>query len=708
MSAFTTDHENGVAVITFDLPGEPVNKLSAAVRIELEALLIGFREDPATRAVVLISGKPDNFIAGADIEEFTALTSQDAAERLSFEGQETVSRVETFHKPIIAAIHGACLGGGLELALACHYRIATDHPKTQLGLPEVQLGLIPGAGGCQRLPRLIGARAALDMILTGKTERASKALRLGLVDEVVPRSILRPVAVAAADRLAKEGFPKRAGRGGVQGFMLDRTSAGRQLVYRAARKEVLRRTGGHYPAPLAALEAVRVGLEQGVTAGLAQEHRAFGELAVGDVSRKLVQIFFATAALKKDDGVPPGTAAPRQIRRLGIVGSGFMGSGIAGTAVLNVEVDTRLKDSDLTRVGKGLKTATKLLAERLEKRRLTRPQYERLSALLSGSADYSGFNRADLVIEAVFEDLDTKRKVLAEVEALIRPEAIFATNTSTIPIRHIAEHARRPERVLGMHFFSPVERMPLLEVIPTAATGPDTLVTAVRFGRRMGKTVIVVADRPGFWVNRILSPYLNEAGHLLQEGVSIELIDQAMTRFGFPVGPVALLDEVGLDVAEKAGSVMHEAFGERMKPAGALGRMLGATRLGRKNGRGFYRYREGHKSGVDSSVYPLLGVRPTEADADLVQRRLVYAMLNESAMACAENVVRSPRDADIGAIFGIGFPAFRGGPLRMIDDLGSGRVVETLYQLQELFGERFRPAPALLEMSRRSGRYYRA
>jgi 3-hydroxyacyl-CoA dehydrogenase / enoyl-CoA hydratase / 3-hydroxybutyryl-CoA epimerase len=708
MSAFSTQNENGITVITFDLHGEPVNKLTNAVRVELEALLIRLRDDASTRAVVLISGKPDNFIAGADIEEFTALTSQDAAERLSFEGQETVSRVETFHKPIVAAIHGACLGGGLELALACHYRIATNHPKTQLGLPEVQLGLIPGAGGCQRLPRLIGARAALDMILAGKSERASKALRLGLVDELVPESILRSVAVGAADRLAREGLPKRAGKGGVPGLLLDRTAAGRQLVYRAARKQVLKRTGGHYPAPLAALEAVRVGLEQGVTAGLAEEHRAFGELAVGDVSRKLVQIFFATTALKKDDGVPPGSATPRQIRRLGIVGSGFMGSGIAGTAVLNVEVDTRLKDSDLTRVGKGLKAASRLLSDRLEKRRLTRQQYERLSALLSGSSDYSGFQRADLVIEAVFEDLEVKRKVLAEVEGVVRPDAIFATNTSTIPIRQIAEQARRPERVLGMHFFSPVERMPLLEVIPTAATAPDTVVTAVRFGRRMGKTVIVVADRPGFWVNRILSPYLNEAGHLLQEGTPIEVIDQAMTTFGFPVGPVALLDEVGLDVAEKAGNVMHEAFGDRMKPAGALGRMLGATRLGRKNGRGFYKYSEGHKAGVDASVYPLLGVRPVEAHPDLVQRRLIYSMLNEAAMACAEHVVRSPRDADIGAIFGIGFPAFRGGPLRMIDDLGAGRVVETLYQLQEQFGERFRPAPALLEMSRRSGHYYPA
>ncbi|MGH7508830.1 MAG: fatty acid oxidation complex subunit alpha FadJ [Gemmatimonadales bacterium] len=709
MSAFATTIENGIAVVTFDLPGEPVNKLSASVRSEMEELLMRLRDDTSVRGVVLISGKPDTFIAGADIEEFTAISSQDAAERLSFEGQETVSRVETFHKPVVAAINGACLGGGLEVALACHYRIATDHPKTVLGLPEVQLGLIPGAGGCQRLPRLIGAGAALDMILTGKSERASTAYRLGLVDEVVPRSILRQAGVAAADRLSRQGLPKRKRRGGLSGIILDRTPAGRQLVYRTARKQVLKKTGGHYPAPLAALEAVRVGLEQGITAGLAEEHRAFGELAVGDVSRKLVQIFFATTALKKDDGVRSGTAIPRQIRRLGIVGSGFMGAGIAGTAVLNVEVDTRLKDADLTRVGKGLKAASAIVRERYERRRLTRPQYERLSALLSGSADYSGFSRADLVIEAVFEELETKRQVLAEVEDKVRPEAIFATNTSTIPIHQIAARARHPERVLGMHFFSPVDRMPLLEIIPTEATSPDTLVTAVRFGRRMGKTVIVVADRPGFWVNRILSPYLNEAGYLLQEGVPIELIDRTMTGFGFPVGPVALLDEVGLDVAQKAGSVMHEAFGDRLKPAPTLTRMLGATRLGRKNGRGFYRYKEGHKAGVDRSVYQLLGVRSGgDAFPDLIQRRLVYSMLNEAAMGFADGVVRCPRDADIGAIFGIGFPAFRGGPLRMIDDLGAARAVETLYQLQEQFGERFRPAQSLLDLARSSGRYYPA
>ncbi|HET9725411.1 MAG TPA: fatty acid oxidation complex subunit alpha FadJ [Gemmatimonadales bacterium] len=709
MSAFTTVVESGIAVVTFDLPGEPVNKLSDAVKVEFEALLIRLRDDTTIRSAVLISGKPDSFIAGADIEEFSALTTESAAERLSFEGQEMVSRVETLSTPVVAAIHGACLGGGLELALACHYRIATDHPKTQLALPEVQLGLIPGAGGCQRLPRLIGARAALDMILTGKSERGAKALRLGLIDELVPPSILRATAVAAADRLAREGVPPRKPKGGIPALALDRTAAGRRLVYRAAEKRVLAKTGGHYPAPLRALDAVRTGLEQGITAGLAAEHRAFGELAVGDVSRKLVQVFFATNALKKDDGIVPGSAVPRQIRRLGVVGAGFMGAGIAGMAALNVEVDTRLKDADLPRVGKGLKAATGILAERYKRRRLTRSQFDRLSALLSGGADYRGFARADLVIEAVFEDLDTKRHVLAEVEAVTRPEAIFASNTSTIPIREIAAHAARPERVLGMHFFSPVEKMPLLEVIPTEATEPEAIITAVRFGRRMGKTVIVVADHPGFWVNRILSPYLNEAAILVAEGVPIELIDQTMTRWGFPVGPVALLDEVGLDVAQKASAVMHAAFGDRLRPPETLGRLIADGRQGRKNGRGFYRYHDGHKAGVDDSVYPLIGVRPVEdADSGVIERRLVFAMLNEAAMALEDGVVRTPRDGDIGALFGIGFPAFRGGPLRMIDDLTATKVVETLRDLEDVHGSRFSPAGGLIGTILHGGRYYPA
>jgi 3-hydroxyacyl-CoA dehydrogenase/enoyl-CoA hydratase/3-hydroxybutyryl-CoA epimerase len=551
-------------------------------------------------------------------------------------------------------------------------------------------------------------RAALDIILAGKSERASKAYRIGLADELVAPPILRRIALAAADRLARGERPRRGNKAGMAGALLDRNPLGRRVVYRQARQTVLRKTGGHYPAPLAALEVVRAGMEDGFKAGLQLEHRTFGQLAVGPVSRELVRIFFATNALKKDDGLPPGvTAEPRTVHRLGVIGSGFMGSGIAGTAALRAEVEVRLRDTELSRVGKGLRAAVRILDDRLKRRRLTQPEYNRLTALLSGTADYSGFARADLVIEAVFEDLAVKRQVLAETEAVIGESAVFATNTSTIPIHEIAADAMRPGQVLGMHFFSPVEKMPLLEVIPTSNTSARALVTAVRFGKQMGKTVIVVADRPGFWVNRILSPYLNEAGFLLEEGTPIEVIDRAMTKYGFPVGPVTLLDEVGLDVAQKAGKVMYHAFGERLRPSTVLGRMIEDGRLGRKAGKGFYQYADGKKGEVDQNVYGVLGIQSKDGAAPtLIEQRLIYSMLNEAAMAVSEGVVRSPRDGDIGAIYGIGFPPFRGGPLRCIDRLGATRVVEVLQGLQAEYGERFAPAPALVEMGLTGGRFY--
>ncbi len=708
MTAFSTaTTPSGIAVLTLDLPGEPVNKFSIATGRAFDAVMNSLRDDPAVKAVVLISGKPDSFIAGADIDEFVRLRTAEEATALAGGGQELVNRLEAFGKPVVVAIHGACVGLGMELALACTWRVATDHPKTVLGLPEVQIGILPAAGGSQRLPRLIGVRAALDIILAGKTERAAKAFKLGLVDELVPPAILRETAIRAAERIVREGTPRRAAKTGLMGVLLDRNPLGRRLVYRQARATLLKKTGGHYPAPLAALDAVRVGMEQGMAAGLREEQVRFGELAVGEVSRQLVQIFFATNALKKDDGVPAGAGRAQPVTRLGILGAGFMGAGIGGTAVSTAEVEVRLKDADLGRVGKGIKAATDILRGKLTRRRITKYEFDRLSALVSGGVDFAGFGSADLVIEAVFEDLAVKQQVLADAEAVMRPEALFATNTSTIPITSIAERARHPERVLGMHFFSPVDRMPLLEVIPTARTSADAIVTAVRFGRRMGKTVIVVEDSPGFWVNRILSPYMNEAGLLLEEGVPIEVLDRVMTRWGFPVGPATLLDEVGLDVAQKAGGVMHANFGERLAPSGVVGKLVADGRLGRKAGKGLFLYVDGKKTAPDPKAYQVAGITPlAQVDEAAVERRLVYSMLNEAAMALGEGVVRSPRDGDIGAIFGIGYPPFRGGPLRTIDSLGAAQVVATLEQLAAAHGPRFQPCQALVEQEAKGGRWY--
>jgi len=702
--------DGGVAVVTFDLQGEPVNKISSTVKRDMLATFEALERDAAVAAVAFFSGKPDNFIAGADIEEFVRLASAAEAERLSADGQELLERVARFPKPVAVGIHGACLGGGLEFALACRYRVASDHPKTQLGLPEVQLGILPGAGGCQRLPRLIGARAALDMILAGKVEPAQKAFRLGIVDELVHPAILKDVTVAAARRMAGGWRPrrKRQGGGGFVGWLLDGNPLGRRLVFRAARKQVLAKTGGNYPAPLAALEAVEHGLKHGMPEGLKREAQLFGQLAVTDVSRKLVQIFFATTALKKDFGIanPP---PPLEVKRLGVVGAGFMGSGIAGTAVAQAAVDVRLKDADLSRVAKGLAAAREILDDRLKRRRISRYEHARLVALLSGGDDYAGFGRADLVIEAVFEDLAVKRQVLKEVEGATRDTAppVFASNTSTIPITSIAEGANRPERVIGMHFFSPVVRMPLLEVIPAARTAPEAISTAVAFGRRMGKTAIVVRDSPGFWINRILTPYMNEAGQLLAEGVAIEEIDRLMVEFGFPVGPITLLDEVGMDVAEKVAGVMHAAFGERFAPSPAFAGMVKAGRLGRKAGRGFYKYGGGKKGDVDPSVYELIGTQPNGGPrpAEVIQR-LVVVMLNEAARGVGEGIVRTPRDGDIGAIFGFGFPPFRGGPLRHADDLGAARLVGELERLAERYGPRFAPCDVLRDQARHNSKFY--
>ncbi len=711
-SALRLEHVDGIAVVTIDLPGEPVNKVTAGLRADFATLFDQIVADPTIRGVVLASGKPDTWIAGADIDEFLTLQGSVEAEALSRGGQELLARLESLAIPVVAAIHGACLGGGLETALACRYRIATDHPKTVLALPEVQLGIIPGAGGTQRLPRLIGLQRALDMILSSRNVRARKAHQMGLVDELVHPSILGEVAIDRARKLADKALgarrsPKDRGAAGV---LLERNPIGRALVFRKAREGVMEKTHGHYPAPLAALHAVQVGYEKGRDAGYREEARAFGEMAASDVAKELIFLFFATTALKKDPGVSVPAPEPAEVETLGIIGGGFMGAGIASVAAQQ-STPVRLKDTDATRVSRGIAAVSDVLRGRLKKRQITRLQYEDQLGLVGGTTDYSGFGRATLVIEAVFEDLALKHRVLREVEPVLAPTAVYASNTSTIPIARIAEAAARPGRVLGMHFFSPVHKMPLLEVIVTPRTEKDAAVTAVAYGKRLGKTVIVVNDAPGFYTTRALSAYMNEAGRLLDEGAAIEAIDRALTDFGFPVGPVTLLDEVGIDVGGKVGQVLFEAFGTRMAPSESLRRVVESGRTGRKGKKGFYRYDEaGTKNAVDPTVYELLpnGSARVAVDPEEMQQRCVLAMVNEAARCLEEGVLRSSRDGDVGAVFGIGFPPFRGGPFRYVDAVGAGRVVDELQALNDRFPGRFEPSAVLVERARSHRRFYPA
>jgi 3-hydroxyacyl-CoA dehydrogenase/enoyl-CoA hydratase/3-hydroxybutyryl-CoA epimerase len=722
--ALTTEVEDGVAVIKIDLPNEPVNKFNRAVKDEFVALFDRLERDLNIHAAVLLSGKRDSWIAGADIDEFLELKTAADAERMSHDGQLLLDSVERLRTPLVCAIHGACLGGAVELALAAAYRIATDHPKTILALPEVQLGLIPGAGGTQRLPRLIGVRAALDMILTGKNVRAKKAFQIGLVDELVHPAILRDLAVKRAREISEGRKKHQRHRGGVTGMLLDENPAGRAIVLRKAREETLKKTHGHYPAPLAAIDAVAAGYSGGPARGFREESRLFGEMAVTDVSKQLIYLFYATTALKKDPGVAtaPGEAPPivKPVEKLGILGAGFMGSGIAAVAVQQGTL-VRMRDADHGRVAKGLAGVRDILKERLTRKQITRIELSDMMSLVGGTIDYSGFANVDLVIEAVFEDINVKHEVLREVETVLQPDAIFASNTSTIPIAEIATASSQPDHVLGMHFFSPVQKMPLLEVIITQQTHPSVTASAVAYGKKLGKTVIVVHDGPGFFVNRILTPYINEAARLLDQGASIDAIDRALVDFGFPVGPITLVDEVGLDVASKAGKIMHDAFGDRFAPAQSVQAVVGSGRYGRKSKKGFYLYdEEGKKGEVDPSVYPLLTAAAREvppsagaapvARSDFppaeIQQRTVLPMLNEAARCLDDGVIRSPRDGDVGAVFGFGFPPFRGGPFRYMDSLGIPEVVRQLQELNDRFPGRFAPADLLVAMARRNDKFH--
>lgn len=723
--------EDQVAFITFDIEGESVNTLSPQISGEFEKLMTRAASDANAKAIVIISGKKDSFIAGAKVDFLQTITLASEAQALSRQGQVAFDRLDAFEKPVVAAIHGACLGGGLEWALACDYRLASDSPKTSLGLPEVQLGLLPGAGGTQRLPRLIGVQVALDLILSGKVFKAKKALKLGVVDEVVPPPILKSVAKQRALELADGSLTVDRSRGmsnvakrrsfgdlfkglthqkAWAEFALEDNPLGRKVLFDQAKKRLLKKTRGKYPAPEAALEVIKVGLEKGMAAGLEAEAAAFGELVVSDVSRRLVEIFFATNALKKDNGTQDPKVKPREVKKLAILGGGLMGAGVAYVTAAQMKTTVRIKDKDEGGVQRALAHVRGLLDERVKKKSITWRDADRTMSLVTATTDLTGFKSADIVVEAVFEDLKLKQQMLKDIEALGARDAIFASNTSSIPIAKIAQASSHPQTVIGMHYFSPVNKMPLLEVITHPGTADWVTATCVEIGKRQGKTVIVVNDGVGFYTSRILAPYLNEAAFLLAEGADIADLDQALVEFGFPVGPVTLLDEVGIDVGAKVAKIMHAAFGERMAAPPGTEALVADGRFGRKAKKGFYLYGDGKKKEVDDSVYSLLphGGARKRFDRFTMSERCVLQFVNEAIRCWGERVLRSPRDGDIGAIFGLGFPPFLGGPFRYVESQGLGKILERTEHYEEHLGKRFEPAPALIEAVKAGKKFYGA
>ena len=688
---------DNIGVIVIDVPNEKMNTLKAAFIPQIREVINQARQHPTLAGLVFISGKPDSFIAGADISMIDACRSADDARKLAEQGQHIMAEIAALPVPVVAAIHGPCLGGGMELALACDRRVCTLDEKTRLGLPEVQLGLLPGSGGTQRLPRLIGASQALNLILTGKALRAKQALKMGLVDEAVPHAILLDAAVKLALKGKRERRPLPLRERLLNG------PAGRAVLFRLAARQSDAKTHGNYPATRRILEAVRTGLEQGIRAGHEAEALAFGELTMTPQSAALRQLFFASTALKKEY---EAESAPLQ--RIGVLGGGLMGGGIAAVTAAKAGLPVRIKDIRVEGINHAMKYSWDLLSKKVKRRQLTAAGRQRQMALITGSTDYRGFAQRDLVIEAVFEDLSLKQQMVAEVEQHCAPHTIFASNTSSLPIAQIAARAQRPENIIGLHYFSPVDKMPLVEVIPHQGTSASTIATTVALAKRQGKTAIVVADRPGFYVNRILAPYINEAMRCLLEGEPIETIDDALVRFGFPVGPVQLLDEVGIDVGTKILPILEQEYGERFAAPAAFAAVLNDDRKGRKNGRGFYRYDGGSKKRQpDKSLYSLLHIQPQHRlDGALIAQRCVMMMLNEAARCLDEGIVRSPRDGDIGAVFGIGFPPFLGGPYRYMDRLGAANVVNTLANLMHQYGDRFAPCEALRQRAERGENFY--
>ncbi len=721
-----TIEKNGVANLIFDLPNEKINKLSAPVLNELEKALNVIDGNKAIRVLLISSAKKDIFVAGADINEIKDLNTEEDAFEKVLRGQEIISKIEKIKIPTIALINGACLGGGLELALACQYRIGVVNPKTSLGLPEVNLGIIPGFGGTQRLPKLIGLQEGLKMILSGKAVDAKKALKIGLVDTIMREEFLLESLSQFVTEILKSSeknsylISRSAAR--KKRFVFESILLGKFLIYRFAEKDLYEKTNGNYPAPLKALEVIKKTYRATYGAGgYRTELEAFCELVVGQVSKNLIQIFFTNEALKKDTGIGHEIEI-HNIKNAALIGAGVMGGGIAWLFA-NKDFNIRIKDITQNAIAIGYNQVIKIFNQLKKIRKINQNEIDKKIANITTCLDFSGLSDIDIAVEAVVENLEVKKKILAEVEEKLieqQPEkdVILVSNTSSLSITKIASVLQKPDCFAGMHFFNPVNRMPLVEVIYGEKTSEQTIASVVKLTKQLGKTPIVVKDVAGFLVNRILLPYMNEAAYILQEGSDVERIDLLIKDFGMPMGPFTLADVVGIDVGVKVSHSLFEAYGERMRVADILDEIYNNHKelLGQKSGKGFY-LKSKQSAKRDNVVNPkinqiIAGIRSSKqikqiqlGDIEIVDR-CILTMVNEAAKCLEEGVVKNASYLDVAMIMGTGFPAFRGGVLRYADSCGISEIVRKLQNFNQQYGKRFEVSKLLLEMSDKEKKFY--
>lgn len=703
------ESDANVVIITFDTPGKKVNTFGRPVVAELEEIVGALERRPDVRGLLFRSGKEGQFIAGADLNELAMLAYLPKEELSNVTGRmhQILTRISRLPFPTVALIDGSCMGGGTELALAMDYRAASDSPKTQIGLPEVKVGLIPGWGGTQRLPRLIGVHPALEMITTGEPVRPPKAVQIGLVFDAVPQDRLIPTGRRLIERAHATGDWMENRRRLEQPVGMTQDQA--MFMFGMWQGGVTAKTKGQYPAPLAALDAVRDGCNIPLEEGLAIERQKFSEVGGTPVASAMIGLFFQNNRLSSDPGTADSSVRPREVRTVGVLGAGLMGAGIAAASARTGH-RTALVDVQEEFVSRGVKMATDVVGSRLKAGKATVEDLAAMLGRLNAGTNHQFFADCDVVVEAITEKEELKKDAYQQLIRAMRPDAILASNTSTISITRLAAATDRPERFAGMHFFNPVDRMPLVEVIRGEKTSDETTATLVTLAKKLKKTPIVVRDCPGFLVNRILLPYMNEALLLLCEGADMDKLDKAAERFGMPMGPIALQDLVGVDTSLLAGGVVIEAYRDRAAtPPPLLDDLVRAGRLGKKTGKGFRNYagRKG-KPAPDPEFSPILAKHQTskrEISAEEITDRLFLGMLVEATLILEEKIVREPGDVDMGLILGCGFPPFRGGILRWCDAVGAAKLVEKLGKYASL-GKRFHPSETLRRMAQTGERFY--